>query len=110
MIRPVMHFRRRYSYTFVALDRSGFLYMGMLFFFILVDVFALAFERGLELLPCCLVPWCRSGLQPLLDAGIFVVVGGGAYIVVARSPPRFCNLPMRGACLLALLRRHRALL
>ena len=72
--------------------------MGMSFLFIRVEVDALGFERGLGLLPCCLVPWCRLWLRPLLGAGIFVVVGGEVVIALAASPsvsaaPR-CDLPV----------------
>ncbi len=49
--------------------------MGLSFFFILVELDALGFERWLGLMPCCLVPWWRFGLRPFLGAGLFAVVG-----------------------------------
>ncbi len=85
--------------------------VGLSFFFIYVEVAALCFERGLGLLPCYLVPWCRLGLRPLLGTELFAVVNGGAVGAAASPPPlRFRNLPLRGACLLVLLQMHRALL
>ncbi len=68
----------------------GFLPVGLSFFFILVKVVALGLKRGLGLLPNCLVPWCRLGLRPLLDAGLFAdVVLVDELLVLLPAPPPF---------------------
>ncbi len=75
---PIIHFRR-------PLGRSGPFSLALFFF--VFEVAAFCFKRGLGLLPCCLVPWCRLGLRPLSGAGLFVVdVSGGTVAVAAGSP------------------------
>ena len=97
------------SFTFVGLGvEVGLLPLRLLF--LVLEVAALYHERGFGLLPCCLVPWCRLGLRPLLGTRIFCCWCSRRSCWCCCLPPlRFRNLPLRGACSPVLLMKHRAL-